>query len=444
MPPLVLLTPDGHSLGWDHVRAPAARDAMLASNRYCTVAPGQTALRAISLSQFLLRWMEQLQAGTCFHPGVMVRMADESVRPIELVRKWDDVLTAEGNIGTVQQVHKRHYEGPLIRLKVWGGQPVLMTPEHPVLTQQGYRDACTIKIDDWVAAPLNPGIRYVEKFGWKTITEIGHSHYEGDVHNLGVDTDNSYVAGGIGVHNCWDHAGVCLAETLGMAHGYKMFPICRRLVGWLGKQFEGGGNPSDGGTVTDALRAMTEEKGAGLAHEDLCPYTDNYRTLGTKPPQNVFDDAKASHLAMPVDVRSDDDAKVMISNLMPVSIGTWWPYNFDDRQTFMTGIGRGTYGHALTKIGYVEPGVWPGDYGKSGWWQWRNWHGQLYPPLPAELAALVPGYKSDHPDTTSDFWVRYDLDTKLQGYGNYEYVSATDLAGIDKQIVIPSFAGKLL
>jgi hypothetical protein len=238
---------------------------------------------------------------------------------------------------------------------------------------------------------------------------------------------------------CWVHAGVCVAETLAVALGYNAFPICRRHVGWLGKQYEGGGNPSNGGSVTDALRAMTSEKGAGIAHEDLCPYTDSPYVLGTKPPQAVFDDAAKSHLLMPVDVQSDDDARRLISNNHPVAIGTWWPFNFDDRQTFMTEIRSGRYGHALAKIGYVSKGVWPGEHGQYAWWQWRNWHGQLYPPLPPELAALVPGYKSDHPDTTSDFWVRADLDIHLQQKGNYEYVSATDLGGLDRKVVIGDF-----
>lgn len=239
--------------------------------------------------------------------------------------------------------------------------------------------------------------------------------------------------------SCWLHAGVCDAEVTANAQGYKIFPICRRLVGWMGKQLEGGGNPSDGGTCTDALLAMTEEKGAGIAHEDLCPYTDDYRTLGTKPEQKVFDDGKKSHLILPVDVRSDDDAKVLISKNYAVAIGTWWPYNFDDEHTFMDHIGQGSYGHALVKMGYVEPGVFPGEHGKYGWWQWQNWHGDLYPPLPPEYAKCVPGYHEEAEEKVSDFWVRYDQDDRLQKMGDYEYVSVTDVKGLDRNIVETDF-----
>ncbi len=240
---------------------------------------------------------------------------------------------------------------------------------------------------------------------------------------------------------CWDHAGVCLAETTANALGYSAFPICRRLVGYVGKQLEGGGNPSDGGAVSDALAAMTAERGAGIAHEDLCPYTDDYGTLGTKPPENVYADAKATHLVVPVDVQSDDDAMVMIASNHAVSIGTWWPFNFDDHQAVMSSIGSGTYGHALTKIGYVKPGVIRSSGLEKGAFQWRNWHGQRYPPLPPDIAAQIPGYKSDTPTTTSDFWVPLDLDARLQGMGNYEYISATDLIGLAQNIVITNFDG---
>jgi hypothetical protein len=231
---------------------------------------------------------------------------------------------------------------------------------------------------------------------------------------------------------CWAHSGTQNCEVSANSLGYDSFDVCRRLVGWQGKQFEGGGNPSDGGTSTDALRAMTTQ-GAGIAHESLCPYTDNYRTLGTKPSQNVFDDAIKSHLVGIVDVTSDDDARRLIASGRPVSNGIWWPYGWDSSQTFMITIGSGTYGHALLEIGYVTPGVWD----EYAWFQFDNWHGLLYPPLPADRAAKVPGYQPIRADRTSDFWVRADVYERVRNYGNAERVAATDLDGLGKIVSIP-------
>lgn len=238
---------------------------------------------------------------------------------------------------------------------------------------------------------------------------------------------------------CWVHAAVCLAETLAGSLGLRRFAICRRLVAWEGKLLEGGGNPSDGGTVTDALVAMARGRGVGIAHEVLCPYTDDVEELGTEPPPEVFADALKADIALAVDVRGDDDARRLLSAGIPVAIGTWWPYGFDNGQTFMNSINHGIYGHALTKIGFVRAGVFPGDEGEHGWWQWQNWHGRLYPPLPPAFAERVPGYHAEHPDLVTHFWVRDDIDAVLQSMGNYEYVSATTIHGLVSGVVVPSF-----
>lgn len=232
---------------------------------------------------------------------------------------------------------------------------------------------------------------------------------------------------------CWLHSATQLTETGGTARGYQMFEVCRRLIGWVGKQLDGGGNASNGGSPTHALMAMTQDKGAGIAHEALLPYTDNYSALGQKPPANVFEDAKASHLVTVVDVRSDDDARRMISAGFGVINGIWWTPHWDSNQTFFTTIGSGSYGHSLTEVGYVTPGVWD----DHDWWQLDNWHGLLYPPLPAAHASKVPGYKPITPEKTSDFWVRGDIYRQVQAKGSFERVSASDLEGIKKNIVIP-------
>lgn len=224
---------------------------------------------------------------------------------------------------------------------------------------------------------------------------------------------------------CWAHSAVQNAEVFGNAHGYSSFPICRRLVGWQGKQLEGGGNPSNGGAVVDGLLAMSSSKGAGIAHEDLCPYSDDYRTLDTKPPDNVFADGKKANLVAVIDVQSDEDARKLISANIPVSNGIWWPYGWDGGTTFHDTVGNGTYGHALLEIGYVMPGV----FDQYAWFQLDNWHGLLYPALTPEKAAKVPGYQPIG-DKTSDFWVRADVYERVRNMGNAERIAATDLVGL--------------
>lgn len=224
---------------------------------------------------------------------------------------------------------------------------------------------------------------------------------------------------------CWVHAATQLGEVFASSNGFEAFPICRMLVGWAGKKLEGGGNPTNGGSPTDALEGMTSDKGPGIAHESLWPYSDSSRALGASPAANVTADAKGHALETMVDVASDDQARQLISANHPVANGIWWPYGWDNSQTFMTGIGVGSYGHALLEIGYASAGVFD-DY---AWFQLDNWHGLLYPPLSADKAAKVPGYKPISDSKTSDFWVRADVYQRVRDKGNAERVTATTLQG---------------
>lgn len=241
---------------------------------------------------------------------------------------------------------------------------------------------------------------------------------------------------------CWEHAGTQLAEVTAVAHGYDAFPVCRRLVGWVGKQLEGGGNQANGGSGIDALQAMTADKGVGIAHESLCPYItadmgqwQAARFLAPKPPQAVFDDAKKSHLEGVVDVQGLDEAQTLLNADRPTCIGIWWTPYWDSRQTFMDSIGGGSYGHELLIIGYAKPGV----FNQYEWIQLDNWHGLLYPPLSAENAAKVPGYEPITATATSDFWVRRDKLETVIGYGDAEFSSAADVSGIESKIFLPNW-----
>lgn len=245
---------------------------------------------------------------------------------------------------------------------------------------------------------------------------------------------------------CHEHTATAIAEDLGLGKGYEVAPICRRLVGWVGEQLLGGGNQSDGGSPTCDLLAMTADKGVGIAPESTCPYTDDYRTLGTRPPQAAFDAARAAHVAgvAPIPYADGflDTIRGLIAGGFPVANGIWWTYAWDANRTFMESIGQGSYGHALEIKGYALPGVLkPGRY---GYLQLRNWHGQLYPPLPPDLAAKVPGYRPDNPGSTSDFWVREDLYAQVCSYGNAEHVSAADEDGLASDFTLADALGGIL
>jgi hypothetical protein len=67
----------------------------------------------------------------CFPAGTLVTMADGTQKPIETVVVGDLVLTSTGRAQRVTSLHPREYEGPLLRIKVFGQIEVRVTPEHP-------------------------------------------------------------------------------------------------------------------------------------------------------------------------------------------------------------------------------------------------------------------------------------------------------------------------
>jgi intein/homing endonuclease len=42
----------------------------------------------------------------------------------------------------------------------------------------------------------------IEAYLWRKVREIGHQQFSGHIYNLSVEGDESYIAEGIGVHNC--------------------------------------------------------------------------------------------------------------------------------------------------------------------------------------------------------------------------------------------------
>jgi hypothetical protein len=234
---------------------------------------------------------------------------------------------------------------------------------------------------------------------------------------------------------CWVHAPTQSFEIMTGALGYSQAPLCRMLVGYQGTVLmarEGGGrrrNPTSGGSVTDAFKAMGDAPdGVGVCHESLWPYSDSSSALGASPPAAAIPDANPNRVHQVAEVAIGDGWKRSIFNGRPVAIGIWWPYGWDNSQTFMDSIGSGTFGHALAVIGWCT-------HQNNLYWQLDNWHGLLYPPLDAAMAATVPGYRPIQADKTSDFWPSDAVLRKVIGYGDAEAVAAAGMDGFSKVVV---------
>jgi hypothetical protein len=225
------------------------------------------------------------------------------------------------------------------------------------------------------------------------------------------------------VGSCFANASAQVAQ-IDMVFGdpTRAFQVSRRLVWAIGRKLDGIlGSGGDGGSVTNAVLSLSDrEQGVGAAHEELWPYRPDHAWLEQRPPQNVLDDAGKDRCTQFAEVPFGAEWKRQILNGRPIAIGIWWPSGWDSEvgpDGRATGIGRGGFGHALAVIGWIDQ--WDG----RPWWQIENSHGPIYHPVPADVAARIPGYAPAQPEKTFDFWVRDDWLNQVLQKGDSEAVA---------------------
>ncbi len=209
-------------------------------------------------------------------------------------------------------------------------------------------------------------------------------------------------------------------------------PAAAGRQGIAGRKLDGLlGNHGDGGSVTNAVMCLCDGQGGlGAAHEELWPYKASHSWLEAKPPQSVLDDAQKDQLTQFAEVPFGDPWKRQIYSGRPIVIGIWWPNGWDEAvgpDGRATGVGRGGFGHALAVIGWAQ---WPDG---QNWWQIENSHGPIYHPVPADMAATIPGYVPAAADMTFDFWASDAMVEAVNAKGNSEAVCAAGPDGFVKR-----------
>ena len=99
------------------------------------------------------RVLNQGQTKHCHPAGTLVRMADNTLRPIEDVKVLDRIMSAEGVEQTVEAVMAHYYTGEMLSIRLRGHATFSCTPEHPILTTKGYVPAGVLSLGDEVALP---------------------------------------------------------------------------------------------------------------------------------------------------------------------------------------------------------------------------------------------------------------------------------------------------
>jgi len=145
-----------------------------------------------------------------------------------------------------------------------------MTPEHPVLTNSGYVAAKFLQKNNYVSFNSKP----------YTIKNISYDSYSNDVFNLEVDGDHSYVAEGLGVHNCASEA-VC--GSLKIVRAQSGLPQIEGNPYGIYGRVNGG---SDRGSTLSANLTFIRDK--GMFPESVWPRSKGWRA---NPSQEAYDAA---------------------------------------------------------------------------------------------------------------------------------------------------------
>ena len=152
----------------------------------------------------------------CFVKGTPIKTKD-GTKLIEDMSVGDSVLTHLNRYKKVYHTQVRPYTGRLYTIEYGDGNKLVVTAEHPVLASKNAKIISQkwIKVADLseafsLVAPIESSA--LKPIGSKQSTvsyallEIRNISYEEvrdiPVYNFGFEEDESYVAGGIAVHNC--------------------------------------------------------------------------------------------------------------------------------------------------------------------------------------------------------------------------------------------------
>lgn len=120
----------------------------------------------------------------CLFPDCDI-MTDMGIQQIKTITSGQSVLTSRG-LQKVQAVASKPYEGDLIGVRVYGyPEPLRVTPEHRLLTVNGWRKAGTLRAGDWMKFPIPIGETTIEELRSK-IPDAPVSQAAGQVRRTGA------------------------------------------------------------------------------------------------------------------------------------------------------------------------------------------------------------------------------------------------------------------
>lgn len=161
--------------------------------------------------------------GKCLHADTLVRMEDNSlvmIKDLENVDKKILALNSEGKLVAAEKTNfYRRTVSEMLLLRLKNGGEIKLTPEHPLLTQNGWKPASEIPINGKIAVVnfsqnedsgrilMSQTVIYDEIVSSELLTG------EFDVCDISVPEHHNFVANNIIVHNSYS-LGIMMEEIM--------------------------------------------------------------------------------------------------------------------------------------------------------------------------------------------------------------------------------------
>jgi len=178
--------------------------------------------------EYLRKSIGLLHPGFWCIPGYETIMTSDGMKSISSIEIGDEVLTHDGTFQKVLNKFSKAYSRDLIRVhpRHFGGRYFDVTPEHKIMTRNGYKQACKLMMDD----ELLQGKSSIDRLNSKNNKEYVNIYklqmipYSGIVYDIEVKNNHNFNLKGVVVSNS-EPLGLDMLE--GLYFGNKVYAFDR-------------------------------------------------------------------------------------------------------------------------------------------------------------------------------------------------------------------------
>ena len=156
----------------------------------------------------------------CIAEGSLITMSDGTLKPIEDVRVGDKVISFDGQVFSGKTVTAAWDNGikDVVEVTLEDGTSLRCTPDHRLLTQDGWKESSKLSSDDWVYTSNNISADIAENLSQYCLSPYTYEVLHGDfvcvpvksikkvgkskVYDLTVEDNHNFIANNIVCHNC--------------------------------------------------------------------------------------------------------------------------------------------------------------------------------------------------------------------------------------------------